>query len=605
LSGSPGEPFTAGRQEIVSEEKDKRIFDEQTLAKVLEAAFVLQEHNRDQKKGPDSPPAKGQRVASEISRGEQPTQTTMPAAKTGSTFTLAQIVEVQHQIQVRHLELESAMSLVVERLAQIGRASGASIGILCGDRVRYRASAGSTALPVGTEVAAQKALCAECLRTGQIFRCANIASELLLDTSECRRRGIQSMLAVPIFHSGEVVGSLELYFANPNAFTEEDVHTCQLMAGLMTEALTRDEEVGRKKSIASDRAVMLEALEKLQPNLAALIDNRIARVPAERIAVPATKSSAPVFVCRKCGHELVGEEQFCGNCGSPRSSDYEASTMQSKVASLWNMQQSMKQTPTTPLTDVAEGHEESSANLDQGYADQSLAESLKIKITELFAAAEQLGDERSEPRDLPETALSADLENSESADLEIPLQLIPDANPDVVDGPQVLEAPEVTALVKAERPVAWSSAATARDFLEQLAGAKRPGGLARFWNARRGDIYLAVAVILVLCALRWGIRSSHSVSATGKTPSTTHRRPAPDADLPLFERILVKLGLAEAPEPPEYKGNPSTHVWVDTRTALYYCPGSDLYGKTPKGKFTSQRDAQLDQFEPGYRKACD
>jgi hypothetical protein len=269
------------------------------------------------------------------------------------------------------------------------------------------------------------------------------------------------------------------------------------------------------------------------------------------------------------------------------------------------MQQSMKQTPTTPLTDVAEVHEESSANLDQGYADQSLAESLKIKITELFAAAEQLGDERSEPRDLPETALSADLENSESADLEIPLQLIPDANPDVIDGPQVPEAPEVTALVKAERPVAWSSAATARDFLEQLAGAKRPGGLARFWNARRGDIYLAVAVILVLCALRWGIRSSHSVSATGKTPSTTHRRPAPDADLPLFERILVKLGLAEAPEPPEYKGNPSTHVWVDTRTALYYCPGSDLYGKTPKGKFTSQRDAQLDQFEPGYRKACD
>ncbi len=203
--------------------------------------------------------------------------------------------------------------------------------------------------------------------------------------------------------------------------------------------------------------------------------------------------------------------------------------------------QSMKQTPTTPLTDVAEGHEESSANLDQGYADQSLAESLKLKITELFAAAEQLGDERSEPRDLPETALSADLENSESADLEIPLQLILDANPDVIDGPQVPEArlPKFTALVKAERPVAWSSAATARDFLEQMAGAKRPGGLARFWNARRGDIYLAVAVILVLCALRWGIWSSHAVSASGKTPSTTHRRPAPDAVIPHFERILV------------------------------------------------------------------
>jgi hypothetical protein len=68
---------------------------------------------------------------------------------------------------------------------------------------------------------------------------------------------------------------------------------------------------------------------------------------------------------------------------------------------------------------------------------------------------------------------------------------------------------------------------------------------------------------------------------------------------------LISLGLAEAPEAPEYKGNPATQVWVDLQTALYYCPGSDLYGKTIKGKFTSQRDALLDQFEPADRKGCD
>jgi hypothetical protein len=69
--------------------------------------------------------------------------------------------------------------------------------------------------------------------------------------------------------------------------------------------------------------------------------------------------------------------------------------------------------------------------------------------------------------------------------------------------------------------------------------------------------------------------------------------------------MLISMGLAEAPPTPESKGNPETQVWVDLHTALYYCPGADLYGKTPKGRFTSQRDAQLDQFEPAYRKACD
>ena len=52
------------------------------------------------------------------------------------------------------------------------------------------------------------------------------------------------------------------------------------------------------------------------------------------------------------------------------------------------------------------------------------------------------------------------------------------------------------------------------------------------------------------------------------------------------------------------KGNPDTKVWVDVHTALYYCPGADLYGKTATGKYTTQREAQLDQFQPAYRRTC-
>ena len=96
-----------------------------------------------------------------------------------------------------------------------------------------------------------------------------------------------------------------------------------------------------------------------------------------------------------------------------------------------------------------------------------------------------------------------------------------------------------------------------------------------------------------------------SGSGTTVGSASRHKKPAPDEDLSAFDKLLIGLGLADAPEPPEYKGNPDTQVWEDLHTALYYCPGSDLYGKTTKGKFTSQRDAQLDQFEPASRRACD
>jgi hypothetical protein len=164
--------------------------------------------------------------------------------------------------------------------------------------------------------------------------------------------------------------------------------------------------------------------------------------------------------------------------------------------------------------------------------------------------------------------------------------------------------PGETALAKSREDITWNSAAKARKALEALAASRTPGAMGLFWNSRRGDFYLAVAVILIGVVIRWGIWSNNSVGATaGGSPSAipgaSHRgKPAPGAD-------LSSLGLAEAPEQPEYKGNPDTRVWVDLRTALYYCPGSDLYGKTDKGKLASQRSAQLDQFEPAYRKACD
>jgi hypothetical protein len=74
--------------------------------------------------------------------------------------------------------------------------------------------------------------------------------------------------------------------------------------------------------------------------------------------------------------------------------------------------------------------------------------------------------------------------------------------------------------------------------------------------------------------------------------------------LSLFEKALIALNLAEPPPAPVYSGNPKTQVWVDLHTALYYCPGEDLYGKTDGGKMTTQRDAQQDQFQPALRKPC-
>jgi len=135
---------------------------------------------------------------------------------------------------------------------------------------------------------------------------------------------------------------------------------------------------------------------------------------------------------------------------------------------------------------------------------------------------------------------------------------------------------------------------------------RSPSWLAQQWQAQRANIYVAAAAVLLLAALfGWGTSETPPAqNANSATAGHNRKRVAPQPELSLFDKLLVELGLAEAPPPPADLGNPQTQVWVDVHTALYYCPGAELYGKTLGGKVTSQSDAQQNQFEPAARRPC-
>jgi hypothetical protein len=52
-------------------------------------------------------------------------------------------------------------------------------------------------------------------------------------------------------------------------------------------------------------------------------------------------------------------------------------------------------------------------------------------------------------------------------------------------------------------------------------------------------------------------------------------------------------------------GNPQAKVWVDTRKGIYYCRADAAYGKTPRGAYMTQHDAQSDYYTPALQKNCD
>jgi hypothetical protein len=296
---------------------------------------------------------------------------------------------------------------------------------------------------------------------------------------------------------------------------------------------------------------------------------------------------------------MLVTEQFCGKCGAPRASDNgEPVTMQSKLASAWLTQQATEKAIASPPANGSSPHtnHERAALPD---LQNNLSQQPEITADE-FLDSLSLPELRHEDRPQSSHLFSA------SEGHEMPKALLPEP---AVDEPQA--EPSSDPLVESRRQerkkdLPFTADADTQDTLESLAATSAPNALMRFWNSRRGDFYLGIAIALVVVVLGWGILSGGGNGGVAASGSATRvKRPAADADLSAFDKFLIAVGLAEAPEAPEYRGNPDIKVWVDLNTALYYCPDSDLYEKTAKGKLTSQRQAQLDQFEPASRKACD
>jgi len=539
------------------------VLDEATFQKLLAAAYVLQEHH-DQTK-PASP------VESKTDGPDSDSDTSI----------LAQIVETQHEIQANHLDLDGTTSVVMERIVKITGAQGAAIGILEDGMLRYRAARGILIEQVGKTVRPEGALSASTLLHDLILRCPDAGRDFRLNPEIAKRLGIASFISVPVLHNGKTGGALELAFAKADAFHDQDVRTCQLMAGLVTETLTHTAEEEWRKGVAAERASMLEVLEKIKPQLARLAnspDSALA-LSKEKTEIESVLAEAP---CQNCGNALAAGEVFCGSCGTSRAT-VPGKDLQSKWATLWNLKQATQGFSALP----------------EDAPDSVIRQSSALGTDETATVQPEASD-----------TFSQELESSPPETSNDSLAL----SDNKADG---LTEPAENALVPAN-----AAKVEPRVWLRSIAVSPPAVQLRGFWQKtkvfariHRGDLALGASFVLFLITIIWAVSVDHSTTsaATGSaTPPVAGAQAKPKRkQVPLapklgfFEQLLVNMGLAEPPPAPSYSGNPNIPVWVDVHTALYYCPGTDLYGKTPQGKIASQRDAQQDQFEPASRKVCD
>ncbi len=227
---------------IISE-REKPALDETTFQQLLEAAHVLQEQK-----------------AVEVANRPRPN----PAEA------LAQIVETQEFLRSQTVDLQGAANVIVERLQKITHATGVAVAVVRENRLEYCAATGDASSLAGSSLPLDSSL----------------SSDGRLTTEFSREHGSKPSIALPLHHEGNLAGLLEIRFADADSIQEPEMRSCQLIAGLMTEAIARAADKEWRQTLAAERAAMLEALERIKPQL-----ERLAVEPSKNIPPPVVESA--------------------------------------------------------------------------------------------------------------------------------------------------------------------------------------------------------------------------------------------------------------------------------------------------------------------------
>ncbi len=635
--------------------------DERSFEQLLAAAYVLQQQLRrpvlvptnakaanvptaSQRKTVQTAPGKNVGIPM-TARSASPLARKSASSEVGEAARLAAIAETHAAVHKNNFGLPEALQVIACNASSITRASSAAIWLVQSGSAVCRAASGARKDMVGQHMEIATGRLAACLDRDEVLRIWNAQTENTGIDSSSNNMNTEpsavgsSLLAVPIHHERKVEGVLEVVFPHTQHFSEADLRTCQILGGLVSEAIALAAGQEWKHVLDSERATLLQALDLIQPHLARLLSEAESTTESPREIRPVAEN--PSGSARSCNMAKLGEyllTQQASSTGSEyvveeeaeeggfEAETREATTMDQAAMDQATMDQAtmdqaamdqldrdpeswrsrhqlLQEMPTNTLrrtprevqtalnlsvapalrpaaeTTAHFGSVPDFTHPDLSHPDPSHADLKEVKVVDDFDSPSSGAIRYTKL--LARTAGTVD-HIADGNNIESPI------NPNTVEAAAIEDDGNV--LVYAE-PVYFEA--------ENLAEGDLKTSLLGFWTRRWADVCLAVSAGILGLSLVWAFwPASPTAGRPGSASSQSTLTP--------IEQLLVSMGLAEVPVTPSfYMGSPNAQVWVNMRTAVYYCSGSEEYGKTDKGKFLTQHEAQYQQFQPARGRACD
>lgn len=154
-------------------------------------------------------------------------------------------------IHSSELVLDLILHDLAEEAWQIVPGTGAAIALERNGELVCRAAAGTTAPDLGIRMNTRSGLSGACVSEGLPQLCSDTECDTRVDTVVCRQLGVRTIAALPIFHGEQIDGILQVYSAQPNAFSAEDLIRLQSLAGTVADAVRKTHEAVEAKPFSA------------------------------------------------------------------------------------------------------------------------------------------------------------------------------------------------------------------------------------------------------------------------------------------------------------------------------------------------------------------
>lgn len=174
-----------------------------------------------------------------------------PASAGSSELSLADWVSALSEHGGGTLSTDLAVDLVLNEIAERARAAtsatAAAIALLRDGEIVCRATTGENAPGLGVPLNTRSGLSGACVQSQRWQRCDDTETDSRVDRELCRKLGTRSILAVPVLRAVELLGVIEIFSINPNAFGERETETLQACAKEVVATLDRAARIPEKK----------------------------------------------------------------------------------------------------------------------------------------------------------------------------------------------------------------------------------------------------------------------------------------------------------------------------------------------------------------------